>query len=62
MRDRLAVGHSTVAQIFRSCASSSGSSFPRTEVLARPREIRLQLADVKRRACEDCKTLTTRRG
>jgi hypothetical protein len=53
MRDRLAVGHSTVAQIFRSCASSLGSCFSRTEVLARPREIRLQLADVKRRACEN---------
>lgn len=52
MRNRLAGGHSTVAQIFRSCASSLGSSVSRTEVFARPREIRLQLADVKRGAGE----------
>lgn len=55
MRHRLAVGHSTVVQIFRSGASSLGSRFSRTEVFARPREIRLQLADVKRGACEKCK-------
>ena len=63
MRYRLAVGHSTVAQIFRSCAALLGSCcLSRTEVFVRARDIRPQLADVKRCACEDCKTLTTRYG
>ncbi|TWB04100.1 hypothetical protein FBZ96_102574 [Bradyrhizobium stylosanthis] len=53
MRHRIACSYSACGQIFRSSATSLGSwSLSRTEVFARPREIRLQLAGVKRHAHE----------
>ena len=50
MRGRSVRDRSTIAQIFRSGASSLGSWFSQAEVLARPRDIRPQPADVKRHA------------
>jgi hypothetical protein len=54
MRHRIAWSYSACGQFFRSGVTSLGSwCLSRTEVLARPREIRLQLADVKRRKCKN---------
>lgn len=54
IRHRIAWSYSACGQFFRSGSASLGSwCLSRTEVFARPREIRLQLADVKRRACEN---------
>ena len=51
MRRRIALGYSACGQFFRSGTTSLGSwCLSQTEVLARARDIRPQLADVKRRA------------
>jgi hypothetical protein len=56
MRRRIALGYSACGQFFRSGTTSLGSwCLSQTEVLARARDIRPQLADVKRCACENRK-------
>jgi hypothetical protein len=56
MRHRIALGYSACGQFFRSGEASLGSwCLSRTEVFVRAREIPLQLADVKRGVCENCK-------
>ncbi len=56
MRHRIAWSYSACGQFFRSGTASLGSCWlSRTEVLARAGDIPLQLADVKRRACGNCK-------
>lgn len=63
MRNRTALGYSACGQFFRSGSASLGSwCLSQTEVLARARDIRPRLADVKRGACENCGAPTTRHG